>query len=320
MKTLRNITIVLFALASLACSKEKMPDVAENDFAVRVKEADNNGHYGFALEIFKGDKFTAPLTLEIEMQSCTGNVIVASKEYTEAIPISGTTKIEYLPYSGGTHKVLAKVTGGGKTQTAEIRIDGVTALPKNEIILPFKAVGFNPGLGEDLFTVNENILKISKDWYGKTDKLDWVSQGNGFVYKTINKVTTGCRVTAAELVELQAIIVEVNGVRCDQTGVKEIESTYKDGINNKIKFIGIYPENASNYDPRINVSISKDGNYVIGKNTNGIVNLSEVIGKEFEFHGASGKLAAGTIFVFSIGGNSIIQEFAVWNWKKTQSY
>ncbi|MEG2470804.1 MAG: hypothetical protein RSA75_05935, partial [Bacteroidales bacterium] len=85
---------------------------------------------------------------------------------------------------------------------------------------------------------------------------------------------------------------------------------------NKIKFIGIYPANASNYNPIINLSVDKDGKHIIGKNSGGLVNINEVIGQEFEFEGASGAVADGTVLVFDIGRKNIIQKFALWNWKK----
>lgn len=320
MKISAKITIVLFAiLSAMACSKDKMPSVADNEFAIKLDGIDNLGHYGYMLQLVKGNKFKLPLLIEIQPQGCTGNIMVSGKEYIEAISVEeNNVKIEYLPYSAGNHKVIVKVTGGGKSLTEEININGVTALEKNEIILPFEAKGFNPGLGDNLFTVKNDVLKIARDFFGKTDKLDWVAQGTGFVYKTINKINTGCKISADKFVALQAIIAEVNGIRCDQTGIKEIEDicSYKNKIYNKIKFIGIYPANASNYNPIINLSVDKDGKHIIGKNSGGLVNINEVIGQEFEFEGASGAVADGTVLVFDIGRKNIIQKFALWNWKK----
>lgn len=317
MKTIRQILLLaVAAIALLSCTKEKHPEVTDHEFAVRLSETEHHGHYNFALEIFKGSLFTAPLTLEVKMNGATGDLKVNGQTYTPPVTFSeNKIPISYLPYSTGNHLITLSVTGGGITQTAQLEIGGVTALPTNLIILPYQAERFNPNLGENLFSADETYFKvIPGKWNGRVAAhLKWLAEGESFVYQTQNGVTTGAKVISAALIPLQGFIIEVNGVRCDNTkGITEVENR-RTNINtyNTIKIIGRIPENASNYNPILSANIFYNAQYVISKKV-----LSDVQNKSFEFHNTSNQTDGcdGFITVFDEEGK-IIYDFPMWKWK-----
>lgn len=258
MRKLINIFLVAVAVVAGACSKERAPEVADNEFEIRMDDEGNEGHYLYTLELFKGALFSEPLMLEVEMNGAEGNLLINGKEYSEPMAVNaGEINVAYLPYSAGDHKIALNVKGGALNKSAEINIAGVTALPKNSIFVPFETSGFDVELGKEykLFVKDDSYFKVNKE---RPYQLDWIAEGKGFVYTKINDVVTGAAVSADKYIELEGLIVEVNGVICNSAkGITEVKSNVNnDGICNsddyeRVKIIGLYPENATCQTPRL---------------------------------------------------------------------
>lgn len=246
MKAQKIASLFILVMSILAC--ERNPKVAAGQFETTLKEVASNGHYTYTLSLLKGEGFTDNVTLEVLPGNAIGNLQINDIEYTQPVTISTDATIKYLPFSAGDHKIEIRATGQGETRSQFIQISGVTPLSKNEIILPYHAREFDPellGMATAQYTsADENIVSVTNN------KLYWHGDGTTWIYATLNRIRTGCKVTTDIYRALKGLVVEVNGVISTPDNLYVFwQETADEKVS--IKIIGLIPENASNFNPYI---------------------------------------------------------------------
>ena len=261
MKRIEKLFIALAIILAVACSKENTPPdptPTDNGFVAKLVEQPRKGHYIYTLDIQKGSQFIeSDYTLEVNMNGAKGSLLINGIEYSAQTKIDPyTVNIGYLPFSAGDHNISLIIKSGNQSFTTSIKFQKVTALWRNEVSFVY-GTGGTTGLdaGDKTEMLEEKYFKSYVQQGSICITPLNTGSGEEYIYTCFNGIWTGVKVIIEEYVPLEFIIMEVNGIRIDQnTGVVEIEDIARKANcveSNTIKFVDIYPKNASNSNPDV---------------------------------------------------------------------